>query len=151
MVAEQIYFKLTETANFHLPVYIFTSKHVILFYMDNETLNIHLRSIHINIPENRSEVFPFSVPVIHEFKEFILDSPVTMLVGENGSGKSTFIEALAVACESIAAGGADLMSDMTLDHARELGKCFRLSWRKRNKVELLYKIAYSNSNKIISI
>lgn len=40
--------------------------------------------------------YPFCIDVIKEFKELNLTSPVTFFVGENGVGKSTFIEALAV-------------------------------------------------------
>lgn len=92
---------------------------------------VHLKNVRINCPEENMEQFPFSVPVIRDFSEMTIDSPVTMLVGENGSGKSTFLEALAVAVESIAAGEYDLSSDPSLENARKLGRFFRLSWKKR--------------------
>ena len=40
--------------------------------------------------------YPFNIPVVKNFKKIRLDSPVTFFVGENGVGKSTFIEAIAV-------------------------------------------------------
>ena len=41
--------------------------------------------------------FPFSVPAIAGLDRVDLDAPVSVLVGENGTGKSTFLEALAIA------------------------------------------------------
>ncbi len=44
------------------------------------------------------EIYPFNIPALQ--KPFSVDfaSPVTLLVGENGSGKSTFLEGLTAAC-----------------------------------------------------
>ena len=41
--------------------------------------------------------YPFNIEVVKNFNELIFESPVTFFVGENGIGKSTFIEAIAVA------------------------------------------------------
>jgi len=41
--------------------------------------------------------FPFSVPAVADVARLRLDSPVTLLAGDNGTGKSTLIEALAAA------------------------------------------------------
>ena len=45
--------------------------------------------------------FPFDVPAVAAVEEVKLDRPVTLLAGENGSGKSTILEAVA---ESIGFG-----------------------------------------------
>ncbi|HUW81829.1 MAG TPA: AAA family ATPase [Phycisphaerae bacterium] len=42
--------------------------------------------------------YPFNVPVLCETGELALDSAVTLLVGENGTGKSTLLEAIACRC-----------------------------------------------------
>ena len=44
------------------------------------------------------DCYPFNVPVLCETGELALDSPVTLLVGENGTGKSTLLEAIAYRC-----------------------------------------------------
>jgi predicted ATPase len=41
------------------------------------------------------EGYPFDIPAVRELPAMRFDAPVTFLVGENGSGKSTVIEALA--------------------------------------------------------
>ena len=42
--------------------------------------------------------YPFNLPVFHETKHVMFDSPVTLFVGENCTGKTTLLEALALAC-----------------------------------------------------
>lgn len=49
--------------------------------------------------------YPFNIEVIKNFESLEFDTPVTFIVGENGVGKSTFIEALAVKCGLNAEGG----------------------------------------------
>ena len=47
-----------------------------------------------NIPS--FDEYPFNIDIIKNFDEIIIDSPVTFLVGENGIGKSTLVEAIAI-------------------------------------------------------
>lgn len=75
--------------------------------------------------------FPFDVPTIETLPEFILDHPVTILVGENGSGKSTLLEAIAIAARATTAGSADAADDDTLAGVRALAADLRLSWASR--------------------
>jgi predicted ATPase len=49
--------------------------------------------------------FPFEVPAIAAVEEVKLDRPVTLLAGENGSGKSTILEAIAEAIGFAVEGG----------------------------------------------
>jgi predicted ATPase len=50
--------------------------------------------------------YPFSIPAIRNLRELSLPGPVTFLVGENGTGKSTLLEAVAVASGFNAEGGS---------------------------------------------
>ena len=93
---------------------------------------IHLKSIQLR-PLPESKAFPFSLPLLQTLKEIRFETPVTLLVGENGSGKSTILEALACAVESIVVGSESTRSDKSLAHARELAKYFKLSWTKRTR------------------
>jgi predicted ATPase len=52
------------------------------------------------------EKYPFSIPVIKNFKKITFKKPVTFIIGENGSGKSTLIEAFAKYCWFNAEGGS---------------------------------------------
>ena len=52
--------------------------------------------------------YPFHLPAVHALLGGLsLTSTVTFLVGDNGSGKSTILEAVAVACGFNAEGGSN--------------------------------------------
>ncbi|HZN98189.1 MAG TPA: AAA family ATPase [Gemmatimonadales bacterium] len=50
--------------------------------------------------------YPFSIPAIHHLEELRLGLPVTFFIGENGTGKSTLLEAIAVCAGFNAEGGS---------------------------------------------
>jgi predicted ATPase len=54
---------------------------------------------------NWGEGFPFDLPAVATVEELRLDTPVTMLAGDNGTGKSTLVEAIAEAIGFAAEGG----------------------------------------------
>lgn len=75
--------------------------------------------------------YPFDLPTIG--KAFSMEFPqnVTFLVGENGSGKSTVLEGLAVACGFNASGGS---RNNVYDHVKTespLSDALRLAWNKK--------------------
>lgn len=59
----------------------------------------------------------------------ILDTPVTFLVGENGSGKSTILEAIAVACGFNAEGGTRNFTFSTRETHSRLGEYLTVAKR----------------------
>ena len=95
---------------------------------------IHLQSVSLTtIPASSADQFPFTVPVIKSLPAVQFTTPVTFLVGENGSGKSTFLESLASAAGSIAVGSDELERDKTLGSVRALAKALKLTWTKRTR------------------
>jgi predicted ATPase len=64
--------------------------------------------------------YPFNVPVIRALDAIEFDTPVTFFIGENGSGKSTIIEAIAVACGFNAEGGSKSFNFETLSSTSPL-------------------------------
>ena len=68
--------------------------------------NLFIKSIRINkdkIPNQ--DIYPFNIQLIKNFNELKLKTPVTFLIGENGTGKSTLIEAIAILCNLNPEGG----------------------------------------------
>src|SRR4051812_39487157 len=92
--------------------------------------------------------YPFSIPSIRELSEIDLHPYVTFLVGENGVGKSTLIEGIAVAAGFNAEGGSKNFEFSTHGNTSELYEVLRLvrgMRRERDgfflRAESLYNVA----------
>ena len=85
----------------------------------------YLASFHLN--PNRERPYPYDVPAIRHARNIELDTPVTFIIGENGTGKSTLLETLA--CElglpHLDGGGYYKRS---YDAARKLTTFLELEW-----------------------
>ncbi len=86
-----------------------------------------LRKVMLVNAEYKDE-FPFSVPVIRDFTCLEFKSPVTIFVGENGTGKSTLLEGIATKIGLPAVGGESLEDDVSLEHGRTLSNHLKLAW-----------------------
>ncbi len=88
---------------------------------------------HVTLREDRTDPakYPFNIPILSKGLALTLSTPVTFLVGENGSGKSTVLEALAWSAGFGAQGGSrDHQFEADTDgHA--LGRALDLRWRQR--------------------
>ena len=74
----------------------------------NTNNNLIIKTVSLQRDEVESfEKYPFSIGVVRDFEEINFHSPVTFFIGENGIGKSTFIEAIAVALGLPAEGGTE--------------------------------------------
>lgn len=94
---------------------------------------ILLRSIEYNKKEINVNSFPFNVPLIKNLSKIELNSSVTILVGENGTGKSTLLESIAAAVDSIVVGSESIKTDKTLVYARLLAKHLKLTWNYKTR------------------
>ncbi|MCL5998062.1 MAG: AAA family ATPase [Chloroflexi bacterium] len=93
---------------------------------------VHLQRLRVERPsDDWPDGYPFNVPVIRALEPLAFTSEVTFFVGENGSGKSALLEAIACAVNAITAGSESVKTDPTLAPARALARHFRLSWTKR--------------------
>lgn len=93
-----------------------------------------LRSVQRKHPQGISNNgYPFTLPVVQAWEPLEFSSPVTFFVGENGSGKSTILEAIALAASAITVGSQEIWVDGTLDSVRSLSASFKLIWSKRTR------------------
>jgi predicted ATPase len=60
---------------------------------------MHLNGVELD-PERypTTEAYPFDLPILSERTELRFEEPITLFVGENGSGKSTVLSAIARRC-----------------------------------------------------
>ena len=94
----------------------------------------HLKSISVREFGSRdTDSFPFTLEIVKSLREIQFTSPVTFFVGENGSGKSTILETIACAAESITVGSESVRTDKSLAPLRKLAQYFRLAWTKRTR------------------
>jgi predicted ATPase len=77
--------------------------------------------------------YPFCLPFLHDDFELSFDRSITIVVGENGTGKSTLLEGIAVLAGYDEAGGGKGYTPV--DHSRalekmggQLSKALRASW-----------------------
>jgi predicted ATPase len=62
--------------------------------------------------------YPFCLPFLHDEFELSFDRPITIIVGENGTGKSTLLEGIAVLAGYDEAGGGK--GYMPVDHSNAI-------------------------------
>ncbi|MEH2597520.1 putative ATPase [Bradyrhizobium sp. AZCC 1577] len=79
------------------------------------------------------EVYPFCLPLLRDEFELSFNKAITIIVGENGTGKSTLLEGIAVLAGYDEAGGGK--GYMPVDHSKALEKmggtlstALRASW-----------------------
>ena len=75
----------------------------------NRTINLpapYLRRVWLDptLVTDRA-AYPFCLPFLRDAFELDFDRPITVIVGENGTGKSTFLEGVAVLAGFDEAGG----------------------------------------------
>ena len=94
------------------------------------------------------DTYPFNLPVIRGLHSLPLHPCVTFLVGENGTGKSTLLEGIAVALGINPEGGSIHMRFATKPTHSELGDAIGLSRTRRHmrdgwflRAESFYNVA----------
>lgn len=89
--------------------------------------NQYLRSIELKRDSVKSFFkYPFSLPAIKNLSTLEFHPKVTFIVGENGSGKSTILEAIAVVCGFNAEGGTRNFNFTTSNTHSELYSYIKL-------------------------
>jgi len=86
-----------------------------------------------NYPEDKKEQFPWTLPLIQNLAEVTFEQGVTFFVGENGSGKSTILEAIAAYTEVPVAGSSRLEDDESLAAANELANYLSISYKEKSR------------------
>ncbi len=86
---------------------------------------IHLELLRERVPS--PDCFPYSLPAFRQLDRLLFHPKVTFLVGENGMGKSTLLEALAVSVGLNPEGGSRNFNFATRPSHSELDTCLRVA------------------------
>ncbi len=81
-----------------------------------------------NFPEDKKDTFPWNLPLIQHLEELVFEKNISFFVGENGSGKSTILEAIAAYTEAPLAGSLNLEDDESLAAANSLANYLSISY-----------------------
>ncbi len=84
-----------------------------------------------NFPEDKKELFPWSLPMIQNLEELHFEKNISFFVGENGSGKSTMLEGIAAYTEVPLAGSFRLEDDPSLAAANELANYLSIRFKEK--------------------
>ena len=110
--------------------------------------NLFIQSISINWDRIGRSSYLRAIEAIQGLRQMVFTSPVTFFVGENGSGKSTILEAIAVAYGFNPEGGTKNYSFSTRDSHSELCDVIRISrgyrkagWGYFLRAESFYNVA----------
>lgn len=96
-----------------------------------------LRSVTFPEPD---QGWPFDLPLLRHARSIDLDPHATILVGDNGTGKSTLLEAVAIASELPTVGRHDRAADdPSLAALRPLAELLRLEWSARRRQGLFLR------------
>ena len=87
---------------------------------------IYIEKVINDRPEAERSEYPYSIPVIKELYELEFRKSVTFITGENGTGKSTLIEAIAISAGFNPEGGSIYMNYSTYDTHSSLYNDIRL-------------------------
>jgi len=82
-------------------------------------------------PGATAKGYPFNIPAFRNVKAIPITRPVTFFIGENGTGKSTLLEAVALSCGFHAGGGSRSHLFSYQPTESDLREYIRLSWRPK--------------------
>ncbi len=84
-----------------------------------------------NYPEDRKDVHPWNLDLIKNFESIDFEQNISFFVGENGSGKSTILEAIAAYTQVPLAGSLRLEEDESLESAEQLAKYLSIRYSEK--------------------
>lgn len=128
----------------------YVQKHISDNYIKRRPMErLYIDGFSINWDDDSlKDSYLWNIPAIRNTEGMVFHKNITFLVGENGSGKSTVLEALAVACGLNPEGGTQNFDFSTYDDYSELKSAIRLrrkgarpKWSYFLRAESFYNVA----------
>ena len=102
--------------------------------------NLIIKKISLQRDKVKSfDKYPFNINIVKNFEALNFNSQVTFFVGENGIGKSTFIEAIAVSLGLPAEGGTENFRYETKNATSELSSYLRVGIYNKPKMKFFLR------------
>jgi predicted ATPase len=99
-----------------------------------------IKKISLNKEEIENfDIYPFNIEIVKNFEELEFKTPVTFFVGENGIGKSTFIEAIAVSLGLPSEGGTENFTYSTKNTTSSLSKYLTIATYNHPKTKFFLR------------
>lgn len=92
-----------------------------------------LKKIIYNPSEEKNNIYPFNLKWLNNFKELNLDKPITYIVGENGVGKSTLIQAIAIQAQIPQLTYESYENNVDYESILNLASCLKSQWTNKTK------------------
>jgi predicted ATPase len=90
------------------------------------------------LSEEEKTGFPYDVPAVRSLESLDFRTDVTFFIGENGTGKSTLLEAIGLSCGFSIVGGKDLTVAKAMDSG-SLASIMKLSWMPKVSSGLYFR------------
>lgn len=117
---------------------------------------IYISQIRNNRPTAERNSYPYNIPSIAKLDELSLRNPVTFIIGENDSGKSTLVESIAINAGFNAEGGSSNFNFSTQDSHSVLFEdiqLIRTGYRNKDgyflRAESFYNVATAVDNYLV--
>lgn len=85
----------------------------------------------IKIRPTSSKDYPTNLQIVKNLKELKFTTPITYFIGDNGSGKSTILESIALAIHATSIGSEQLHFDPTLKKIKKFSENVLPSWKHK--------------------
>ena len=89
--------------------------------------DLFVNRVKLNREKINNNIYPFNIKCLKKFEELKIDNSVTIFYGENGVGKSTLIEAIAITLGMNPEGGSNNMQFSNYDDYSDLHKYLTIS------------------------
>lgn len=98
-------------------------------------------------------IYPFNIDIVKNFEKVKFNKPVTFLVGENGVGKSTMLEAIAICLDLNPEGGSQNFAFSTKNTHSDLYKYIHVARYNKPKTKFFLRAEsfYNVSTEIMRI
>lgn len=98
---------------------------------------LFIKSFSINT--GKEHPFPYNIPAIKFSKQVVLDFPVTIFVGDNGTGKSTLLETVGAAVNLPLIDGYNYNPKGGFEAALKLKKDLQIEWGRKTSSGFFFR------------